>query len=1291
MSIVSIFRFTNKTEETLNDHHNRLKSYWENTDHFKIELEIIALKDWEEKWKELKHVIIDLNEKIELTDIKPRRNLKRSYGAWIAKVDLDYNSIQFNVLFNNSNEHHRNFQFLEEHEELMSKGIKSIYPIIKQILEIGQFSYNSQLYSTFIFPIYVKINNLNYTNTYLTGEITFHEIYYDSKIFIELHSKGNSEGVIGNYLLSKYIDDKQLTNPIKKLDFLIYIDSTMFKQLDEHFQFNINLYLEDLNINVIEFDEFHESLVRRIKNYDQVPSDFLEFINPIIRFNLLERENYHNSSRNFVVDSKELFPNFIITIKENLDWLLDSRTNLILREFFISAANHNNVGYFNVFKELIIFTCENVILNKLITDKETLSKLNDLLIHYSLSPIKYSYKLYQYDESLNEVEQKIINLYDKYFRRVPVCASIGNNLYLDPYGFEFPKLSKECRFQITEKITLVIEFIKNNPHFFNYNNIYIGFRHHSKLLNPWVPVSEENLELIRTFIDDIIKIDSVIVIDKIDVPKILISELHPERKGEEYPIQEDIEWIKNNRLSLVELKLAEKSYKFKRFNIFAGKNNSGKTYSLKSIIYQPNNLLIDKPEIQQEFKKKYPQHEIYEHYYIPKNRLLGKSIGRRRSFKNGLINLCKSLLDLQNPDLKKFLQINEKGEKISEEIQIELWNIPNFIEIIDFSTYNFEADQRLDETDKEIIESEMGKHLINSLRIIFTNWSKKIKNFFPDIEISSTKDKGIEGDIHLGIIDTYLSLNVDQWEVYGAGTQELLNLIFFIELLKYLPCINYKQLIFSLDIDTNINNSINNFIIPIRNNRILIIDEPETSLHPSLQKKFFQYIFESSRLIQIFIATQSPYFLDIGNIEDIIENEVAIFLCIKKDYGENKFEKIVINKKNYIRIIDEIFNYDPLDTAYFLAKNDYYYIKNSDFNLFELSMVRRLINNRFESDPTYTKLIQFGTIYDDPVMRLIQNAHFLIVRPIEFNLNNIDSDKISEIEDIIIIQLNKLKNKGKKKFRFERFVAHIWDSNLAYNSKILKYADRKVMKVIQKLKDQLSSLDDCEIKPFRTLIVFPENSIPYEFLRNLMEFAMEKKIVIVGGMEDEQISEILKKINQLKDLGYNYLGEYNYNTITSNEKIEDLTYINQAIIINADQGFSFQIKNIPVYHKGDREGIPIIYNPFFRKFNTVIGNLAIFICKDFLVNYEVIDKWMDLNNINYVIIPSFSKLVNPFKNKFGEIVNSINNQKKTFIFANVAEYSGSGIYNYAYNRKCEPSEEGPFKAREEGYKIFSLT
>jgi len=73
------------------------------------------------------------------------------------------------------------------------------------------------------------------------------------------------------------------------------------------------------------------------------------------------------------------------------------------------------------------------------------------------------------------------------------------------------------------------------------------------------------------------------------------------------------------------------------------------------------------------------------------------------------------------------------------------------------------------------------------------------------------------------------------------------------------------------------------------------------------------------------------------------------------------------------------------------------------------------------------------------------------------------------------------------------------------------------------------------------------------------------------------------------------------------------------------------------------------------------------ICKDFLINNRIINKWMSINEIPILIIPSFTRFVSPFTNKFGQMVHRKEvDFCKILIFSNIAEYSGSGIYSYKY-------------------------
>jgi len=143
-------------------------------------------------------------------------------------------------------------------------------------------------------------------------------------------------------------------------------------------------------------------------------------------------------------------------------------------------------------------------------------------------------------------------------------------------------------------------------------------------------------------------------------------------------------------------------------------------------------------------------------------------------------------------------------------------------------------------------------------------------------------------------------------------------------------------------------------------------------------------------------------------------------------------------------------------------------------------------------------------------------------------------------------------------------------------------------------------------------------------------------------------------------------------------------WINQVIIINADKKFSFQIKNVPFHDYLITENIPVIQYPCYSIYNTIVGKIVIFICKDFLVNYPVIDKWMDKHEVKYAIIPSNTHLVNPFIRKFGEIVNFEKNKKKHFFFVNIAEFSGSGMFCHKNRTDYEPGMTTFFSKKQEG-------
>ncbi len=1297
-TIVSIFRFTNKSYEEISAIHKDLKDKAFNTDHFKLNFKILNLEGWISNWHTLRNQIDEIDNSINLATANLSRNRKQSYSSWISDVDREYNSVQFNIFLVNVQEHQKRFQFLEGHQEIRSKGVESIYPIIRQILQISSYDFGTNLYSTFIFPVYLKISKLKYVNNYLSGNIEYHKIFSQSSIFIEKRFRGDSLGNIGDFDLKSIEKKKEIENQDNlNHKFIIFIDSDQFKKeeypnYENEVQLLIKLYFEPLNLNLIEFGEYLSSIQDEISGFEKIPPQLFNIITPILKFNLLAREEFKEKSGNYVRSQNiEENKKNIEIILNNYNWLIKTENVNQLKTFFISAANQNHVGYLNIFRSLIIFNSQKAIINNLIQEKDIKSKLNDLVIFYSLGPLLYNYKLFCYNMSLEAYERYVKEVYDKYFRKTPVGASYGNRPYYEYYDLEYPKILREYRLEISDEITCLIYFIYNNPDFFEHNSIYIGFLYHGKERRIWIFRSKHIVNSTLNFINEIINQENIEVIESINIPKQLsIDYILEDKEDIKKKAEKQEEWIKENRVSIIEWKLGDQILKFSRFNIFVGKNNSGKTFALESIFTHPRDFRIDKPDIKQSFDERYPGFDLFEFFYIPRYRILDTSSGKRKNPVNSLISLLFALEKLQSQEDQNFIEINGKNEIKGNKFQLNLWKIPNFIEIIDLSTYIFEDEGRLDEYNRALIKNECFLSFIKSLRIVYRNWVRMIHEFLPDIEINSIKEKGLEGEIKLEIKDNIVDQLATDWRIYGSGTQELLSLIFIIEFLKSIPVVDLKQLRHSLIINEGINNA-ESYIKTIKNNRVILLDEPEISIHPSLQKKFFYYLYESSRIIQIFLATNSPYFLDIKDIEDHLNDDIAIFLCKKDKEYENYFSKININKGNYIKIIDEIFDYNPLETAFFLSKDNYSYILKSDFNLIELDMIKNLINKRFEREADYDILIQLGTLNIDHQTQLIQNVHFLISKPTVIDLN-LEGVSVNKLNQVFIYQLNLCfkENLTTKKERFTQFIGSWWDKKLASDKYILKYTNNNAEKILNKIEDELKEIKKSEINRNKCILVLPENSIPYIALEFLIDFAKKNQIVIIGGMEDSTVKSIRQFQKDLEKKGIEIVKDYTYEKIEAVPPITEDTFINQAIIINSDMRICFQIKNLPFYHPKFTEGVSIIYNPFFRVFNTVVGKIVIFICKDFLVNYEVIDKWMELNDTKLLIIPSLTSLVNPFRSKLTHLTHQIKNQDKTFIFVNVAEYGGSGLYNYRREHDFEPSHREPFNAREELCKIFII-
>lgn len=123
------------------------------------------------------------------------------------------------------------------------------------------------------------------------------------------------------------------------------------------------------------------------------------------------------------------------------------------------------------------------------------------------------------------------------------------------------------------------------------------------------------------------------------------------------------------------------------------------------------------------------------------------------------------------------------------------------------------------------------------------------------------------------------------------------------------------------------------------------------------------------------------------------------------------------------------------------------------------------------------------------------------------------------------------------------------------------------------------------------------------------------------------------------------------------------------MVIIIDNGkVGYQIKQTPVAKKNvdtkeiEYENIICQSLPKIKIFETSIGNIAIFICKDFLRLYDIISDWAWKNDIESIVIPSLTSKVLPFHSKLLNIFNYSDYEELNFFFNNVGEYGGSEFF-----------------------------
>jgi len=210
--ILTIIRFSNKSESEINKHFEDLNLNRFKTENFKIEYKIFEVSKWEDKIIELYD---EMKEDLEIYDIDEFRYNENQYEEYVStfldefkaihntpsrrffyteEEVKDHNHVNFYYSLPNINEHHNKFNKILN-EEILGLGEDNIYDVLNRTLQLDGYSSTNGLFISILFPIYINIKDLVYSQDVLSGNVYYHNIFNGSKIFIRIYSEPNYKDI----------------------------------------------------------------------------------------------------------------------------------------------------------------------------------------------------------------------------------------------------------------------------------------------------------------------------------------------------------------------------------------------------------------------------------------------------------------------------------------------------------------------------------------------------------------------------------------------------------------------------------------------------------------------------------------------------------------------------------------------------------------------------------------------------------------------------------------------------------------------------------------------------------------------------------------------------------------------------------------------------------------------------------------------------------------------------------------------------------------------------------------
>lgn len=402
--LFTILRFSNRTEGEIHKHFEELKIEKIKTESFEVEHSVVQVSEWEDLIIEFYD---EIYEGIEIYDNDEFRYNYNQYeqfkSVFIEEFKPFYNTPSMRFYFteeevkkHNLISYHYNLSkedkdpnelFKILNNEILRIGEDNIHDVINRTLELDNYGSYDRLISI-LFPIYININNLAYSNDILTGKVIFHKIFNGSKIFFRIFSEPNyhNKKLTGS---EELIINKDGENTIslenEYYEFSFQID---YSQYDCDPNFKIRIFWDKIpNIYLVNLEKSFGSS-RYLKSYEnllkldeeQKKIDFKVNYENIIDLDIAIKEDYKeivNDINNAY--GMELFDCVYILVRKLLENLMID----CLRKYY---TMHNIDKFYNQHKEKFhSFSQLKINLNEMINDqgfKGSVGDIQQVIIDY---------------------------------------------------------------------------------------------------------------------------------------------------------------------------------------------------------------------------------------------------------------------------------------------------------------------------------------------------------------------------------------------------------------------------------------------------------------------------------------------------------------------------------------------------------------------------------------------------------------------------------------------------------------------------------------------------------------------------------------------------------------------------------------------------------------------------------------------------------------------------------------------------------------------------------------------